>query len=103
MKVLNNLKYNHYGIKDRRHVFDRSSQRGIDVNCVNESLCTKIPVGIEKTFNHSSKFLLLYDYTKSKDLCIVIDILNEEEIEVITIVEKSNSRRKHNGVKKFRR
>ena len=80
------------------HVFDRASERGIDVNYVTESLCARIPVGIEKTHNHSSKFLLLYDYTKFKDLCIVIDILIEEEIEVITIIEKSKERRKHYGI-----
>lgn len=72
------------------------------MNKVTESLCSLIPVGIEKTHNHSSKFQLLYDYTKFRDLCIVIDILNEEEIEIITIFEKSNSRRKHDGNKRIR-
>ena len=50
----------------------------------------------------SSKFLLLYSYKKYRDLCIVIDILNENEIEVITIIEKSNERRKHDGNKRIR-
>lgn len=29
---------------------------GIDVNYITESLCLRIPVGIEKTHNNSSKF-----------------------------------------------
>lgn len=102
VKTLDNLKWNPYGIKDREHVFDRASERGIDVNKVTELLCTDVPVGIEKTYNHSSKFQLLYGYTKFRDLCIVIDILNEEEIELITIMEKSNNRRKHDGNQRIR-
>lgn len=66
---------------------------GIDVNYITESLCLRIPVGIEKTHNNSSKFSLLYEYTELIDLCI--DIIDEEEIEVITVIEKSTSRRKH--------
>ena len=89
------MKNNPYGIKDKRHVFDRARERGIDVNNITESLCLCIPVGIEKTHNDSSKFSLLYEYTELKDLCIVIDIIDEEEIEVITVIEKSTSRRKH--------
>lgn len=101
-KVLDNLKNNPYAIKDRSHVFDRASERGIDVNKVTESLCSLMPVGIEKIHNHSSKFQLLYEYTKFRDLCVVIDILNEEEIEIITIIEKSNNGRKHDGNKRIR-
>ncbi len=101
-KTLINIRTNPYGIKDRAHIFDRASERGIDVNYVTNALCTLVPVGIEKTHNHSSKFHLLYDYKKYRDLCIVIDILNENEIEVITIIEKSNERRKHDGNKRIR-
>jgi len=99
---LDNLKNNAYGIKDREHVIKRASKRNIDINDVNELLCNHVPVGIEKTHNNSSKFQLLYDYKKNLDLCIVIDIMNEEEIEVITVMEKPNFRRKHYGNQKIR-
>ena len=100
--TLINIRENPYGIKDNTHVFDRASERGIDVNYVTNALCTLVPVGIEKTHNHSSKFQLLYDYKKHRDLCIFIDILNETEIELITIIEKSNESRKNDGNKRIR-
>ena len=41
------------------------------------------------------KFELLYEYSKFSDLSIVINILDEEDIEVVTVIEKESSRRKH--------
>lgn len=54
-----------------------------------------MPVGIEKEAFSSSKFLLIYEYTKFKDLTIAIDILNEDEIIILTVIDKSVERRKH--------
>ena len=42
-------------------------------------------------------FQLLYEHTQTHDLAIVINILNEEEIFIITIVEKKVNRRRHYG------
>ena len=41
------------------------------------------------------KFELLYEYSKFSDLSIVINIWDEEDIEVVTVIEKESSRRKH--------
>ena len=93
--TLKNLKNNPMELKIKDMYLIVREKGGIDVNYITESLCLRIPVGIEKTHNNSSKFSLLYEYTKLRDLCIVIDIIDEEEIEVITVIEKSTSRRKH--------
>ena len=83
--TLKNVKNNPYGIKDRHHALIRAQKRSIDLNIVNTNLCTGLLVGIEKSLNETSIFQLLYEYTSKEDLCIVINILNEEEIDVITL------------------
>ena len=52
-------------------------------------------MAIEKDANSSSRFLLIYEYTKFRDLAIGIDILNENEIIILTVIDKSIERRKH--------
>lgn len=42
-------------------------------------------------------FLIIYEYNDLKDLAIGIDILNEEEIKILTVIYKSANRRKHYG------
>ncbi len=54
-------------------------------------------MGIEKEKNSSSRFLLLYEYNEKKDLAIGIDILDENEIKILTVIDKSTNRRKHYG------
>ena len=95
MRILKNIKNNPYGIKEAPHAFDRAQKRGIDLNMVTQFLNDGIPVGIQKTFNDSMKFELLYEYSKFSDLSIVINIWDEEDIEVVTVIEKESSRRKH--------
>jgi hypothetical protein len=95
--VLKNVKNNPYGIKDTPHVFNRSKLRDVDLNCINNYIGQGLLVGIEKSLNERGIFRLLYEHAKSFDLSIVINILNENEILIITIVEKKISRRNHSG------
>ncbi|MEE0935174.1 MAG: DUF4258 domain-containing protein [Methanobrevibacter sp.] len=93
--VLKNIKTNPYGIKDSYHALERANKRSIDLNKVNNCLYNGLLVGIEKSYNENSIFQLLYIHTKNDDLAIVINILNKEEIEIITLIEKNIQKRKH--------
>lgn len=93
--TLKNIRNNPYGIKDKPHTYARARQRSVDLNLVNEYLCSGSIVGIEKSLNKTSIFQILYKHTKKYDLCIVINILNEEEIEIITLIEKNVGKRRH--------
>jgi hypothetical protein len=95
LDVLNNIKDNPYGIRDSHHSIIRSRDRFVNLNLIYEKLYQEKPVAIEKEANSSSRFLLIYEYTKFRDLAIVIDILNENEIIVLTVIDKSIERRKH--------
>ena len=97
MEVLENLKTNPYGIKDTYHSISRSKDRSINLELIYEKLCLEKPVAIEKEENASSRFLVTYKYTKSKDLAIGIDILKENEIQILTVIDKSVNRSKHHG------
>lgn len=93
--VLKNLKYNPYGIKNTYHSIIRARDRAVDLNLVYDKLCQEKPVAIEKEAGSSTRFLLTYEYTKFRDLAIGIDILDESEIVIITVIDKSIERRKH--------
>ena len=95
--ALNNVKSNPYGIKDSFHEFGRAKLRNINLNNVNSYIGHGNLVGIEKSLNENNIFQLLYEHTQTHDLAIVINILNEEEIFIITIVEKKVNRRRHYG------
>ena len=93
--LLKNVKNNPYGIKNRYHALERAQKRSIDLNIVNTNICTGLLVGIEKSLNETSIFQLLYEYSAKEDLCIVINILNDEEIEIITLIKKDINKRRH--------
>ena len=95
LDVLKNIKNNPYGIKDTYHAVIRSRDRSVNLELVHEKLYLEKPVVIEKEANCSSRFLLIYEYTKSRDLAIGIDILNENEIVILTVIDKSIERRRH--------
>lgn len=97
VETLKNIKSNPYGIKDTYHALKRAQKRNIDLNLVNNKLCQESLVGIEKSLNETSIFQLLYEYSRFEDLCIVINILNEEEIELITLIKKNINKRRHYG------
>ena len=78
--ILQNVKNNPYGIKDTDHLIVRSRDRFVNLDLIYKKILTEKPILIEKTTKDSNKFLLIYKYTKLKDLCIVIYILNEDEI-----------------------
>ena len=94
---MNNVKNNLYGIKDSYHALQRAQKRSVDLNVVDMNLNEGLLVGIEKSLNESSIFQLLYEYNSKNDLCVVINILNENEIELITLIEKDVNKRRHYG------
>ena len=93
--VLKNLKNNPYGIKDSHHSVIRSRDRSVNLELIYKKINGEKPVGIEKEANASSRFLLIYEYTKFRDLAIGIDILDKDEIRILTVIDKSIGRRKH--------
>ena len=93
--ILKNLKNNPYSIKHVDHFITRSRDRFINLNLIYKKLNQEKPVAIEKEANSSSRFLLIYEFEKFRDLAIVIDILNENEILILTVIDKSIKRRKH--------
>lgn len=95
INALKKCKCQSYGIKDTYHALSRAQKRNIDLNIVTNNLCNGQLVGIEKSLNETSIFQLLYEYRRYNDLCIVINILNDEEIEIITLIEKDVNRRRH--------
>lgn len=94
---MNNVRNNPYGIKDTYHALKRAQKRDINLNTVNINLNNGLLVGIEKSLNETNIFQLLYEYTKKEDLCIIINILNTEEIEIITLIKKDINKRRHYG------
>ena len=92
---MRNIKNNPYGIKNTKHSIIRTRDRFVNLDLVYKKILQEKPAGIEKDANSSSRFLLLYPYSKFKDLSIAIDILNENEIIILTVVDKSIGRRKH--------
>lgn len=76
---------------------ERAQKRSVDLNVVDMNLNGGLLVGIEKSLNESSIFQLLYEYNSKNDLCVVINILNENEIELITLIEKNVNKRRHYG------
>ena len=95
VNVIQNLRNNPYGIKDGDHSIYRAKHREIDLNLINENLCQGKLVGIEKSLNESSVFMLLYSYNHYEDLGIVINILDEDEIFIITVYKRNNDKREH--------
>jgi hypothetical protein len=97
LEILENIKNNPYGIKDSYHSIERSRDRSINLDTIYEKISDELPVGIEKEKNSSSTFLIIYEYNDLKDLAIGIDILNDDEIKILTVIYKSANRRKHYG------
>ena len=93
--VLNNIKNNPYGVNDSKHLFKRCNERNIDINQVFLKVYTEIPVGIQKTHKTSNKFELIYEYTNSEDLYVIINIDNLEELTIITCIRNSVTKREH--------
>lgn len=96
LNVLENLKNNPYGIKTTDHLIIRCKDRFVNLDTLYGKLSEEKPVGIEKEMNASSRFLL-YKYSDVKDLGIAIDILNEDEILIASVIDKSVNRRRHHG------
>lgn len=97
VEILKHIKINPYGIKDTSHEMNRANLRDVNLNDINSYIYQGMLVGIEKSLNENNIFQLLYEHSETHDLAIVINILNEEEIMIITIIEKRINRRQHYG------
>ena len=95
INILNNIKNNPYGIRHTEHYLKKSNDRDVDLNLVNYKLLSEVPVGIQKTLGYDNRFELIFEYTKYDDLYIVVDIINSNEITIITVIPKEKIRRKH--------
>ena len=58
-------------------------------------MLSDVPVGIQKTLGYDNRFELIFEYTKYEDLYIVVDIVNSNELIIITVIPKDKQRRKH--------
>ncbi|MBQ2636605.1 MAG: hypothetical protein IJG09_07920 [Methanobrevibacter sp.] len=92
-EILENVRKNPYGIKDTYHLIIRSGDRFVNLDLIYRKINSEKPVLIQKTVNASNKFLLTYNYTKLKDLAIAIFILDEDEIMILTVIDKFKERR----------
>ena len=95
MEILNNIKSNPYGIRHTSHFLKRAAYRDVDLNFVTKKLLSEVPVGIQKTLGYGNRFELIFEYAKYEDLYIVVDIINSDEVIIITAMPKDNKRRKH--------
>lgn len=96
---MKNIRDNPYGIKDKPHAYKRARQRSVDLNLVDEYLCNGSIVGIEKSLNETGIFKVLYKHTKKMICASSLILLNEEEIDIITLIEKSVGKRRHYAYK----
>lgn len=95
LNVIKNIRNNPYGIKTTYHCIIRTRDRFVNLDLVYNKLCQEIPVGIEKEAMSSNRFLLIYCYTQYRDLAVAIEILNDNEINILSVIDKSINRRKH--------
>ena len=90
-----NLCNNPYGIRYSKHYLRKSYQRDIDRSVVDEKLLSKVPVGIQKTSGYDNRCELIFELNNNDDLYIVVDIINSDEICIITVMPKDKKRRQH--------
>ena len=76
-------------------LFKRIRYRGADLNLVSIKLLSEVPVGIQKTLGYDNRFELIFEYMQYGDLYIVVDIINSNEVAIITVIPKDKHRRKH--------
>jgi len=86
--VIDRIKNNPYGIREGFHYKQNAYTRNIDINVVNQKLLNSIPVGIQKTKYFFNKFELIYEYNNKEDLYVVVEIINSDEIVIVTIISK---------------
>ena len=65
------------------------------MSVVDEKLLSKVPVGIQKTLGYDNRFELIFELNNNDDLYIVVDIINSDEICIITVMPKDKKRRQH--------
>jgi hypothetical protein len=85
LNIIESLKDNPYGINFIRHFYFRSKLRDITEDEITIKINTETPVEIHKTKNYDNRFGLTYEFDKTKDLYIFIDIEDIDRINIITI------------------
>ena len=96
VKILENLDINSItedSFRDTRHVIYSNNYRNKDNNLIYELLLNKQYIGVLKSDYNSFKIFYEHPIKKSKDLCIVIAINDNEGINIITTFLEKKERR----------
>ncbi len=80
-------------IKESRHFIESNVGRFDDIGLIYDLLLTKKPVQIGKTNIGTYKVVYEHPKQKSKDIYLIIMIINSQEITLKTIYQANSSRR----------
>lgn len=87
-------------IKNTPHVLDNWFERGYDFNYVNNCLLNEMPLGINKTKENRFKLIYPHEKSVSKDLYVVIEIDDCENVCIITVYSFDKRRREREKERK---
>lgn len=80
-------------IKESRHFIESNITRNEDIGMIYDLLLNKKPVQVGKTKTGTYKVVFEHPYRKSKDIYLIIMIINRQEITLKTIYTANSSRR----------
>ena len=80
-------------IKESRHFIESNIDRFVDIGLIYDLLLNKKPVQIGKTKIGTYKVVYEHPKQKSKDIYLIIMIINSQEITLKTIYPANSSRR----------
>jgi hypothetical protein len=90
IKQVINILENNPTIKLSKHSMDRWFKRDIDMSYLEKCLNT-LPLGIMKQNFNLFKLFYPHNSRKTLDICIVVDINDYCEIEIVTVFESNKS------------
>lgn len=91
MDLLNNLDESQ--IKESRHFIESNVFRNEDIGMIYDLLLNSKPVQVGKTKTGTYKIVYEHPTQKSKDIYLIIMIINRQEITLKTIYPANSSRR----------
>ena len=91
LELLNNLDESQ--IKESRHFIESNISRNDDIGMIYDLLLNSKPVQIGKTKTGTYKIVYEHPNQKSKDIYLIIMIINRQEITLKTIYSVNSSRR----------
>lgn len=80
-------------IKESRHFIESNIDRNEDIGMIYELLLNEKPVQVGKTKTGTYKLVYEHPKQKSKDIYLIIMIINRQEITLKTIYPANSSRR----------